>query len=327
MRSLRCMAVAVLALLLANPVAAQSALAELGRATDMMHSADQAFRDQANERPDKRPSDQALDQAFRQITEATSIFLRSAPQARIDDALEGAQKAYEGAHLSKPSTLLAAAEECDKRHDPTLARYLTAILWLKFSLTRVNAEAEVNLGPLPDNPAFYASLRPPVTGIDLLTNLKWAFDQNAWLREDLYTPKTLRTFLGVDLKPQRFVDGGVSNFAVVRSPGAGQCTFQADRRIKPAGKASGFLDIRCTYGRADMPTFEEVEQVFGSRGRDRGMIRLRSPHAPPLPPATAPHGNQTIVYDFGSTGMKRSLGITFAPDARFAELSASAEDQ
>ena len=334
--SVRGVLAVILALLAASPVAAQSTLDDLRRATELMQAADQYF----HRRTTEPSSEQALDAAYRQISESISLFARAAPSSRIDKVLREVQQIYGGLRLPQPSTLSAAAEDCDGRRDPMLARYLSGVLRGKFLLTLENAEAEAKFGPLAENPAFYASIRPPATAVDLLTNLKWAFDHDALVREDFFAPSTLRKVFGVDVGLQRLVNGNVSNFAIVKATAAefraldpasrayGQfCTYHANRYVKAAGKANGSLSIDCTFRRTGMPSFEEVEQVFGPRQPHSPLLDVPSPHGPPRQPVYVTHGNEKMQYDFSDTDVNRSLLVKFAPDASFAWLYMTMEER
>lgn len=196
-------------------------------------------------------------------------------------------------------------------------------------------EAEAKFGPIADDPRFYGAIRPPANGGELLRNLKWAVDHDITLRTDFYTPENMTRFFGVEALIIRRLNGRIMASRVVRPTKAAleklepnfrssaKCDFNVDRVEELDHTVGAAILIYCNYKRSDMPTFEEVVQIFGSEWQS-GWRALGPPlHGPP-PPAIAPHGNQVMVYEFSGRGdahdrepLKRSVIVRFAPDASF----------
>jgi hypothetical protein len=274
------------------------------------------------------------------MKDVTSLFLRLASEQQISRATDYVGQVYEAVKLPKPPTLRAAIEEAEKRRIPNLTMSVALSLKLAFYHAWQGLAADARYGPIIDNPKFYDAVKPPTSGMELLRNAKWAFDNDALLRVDFFTSENMKRFLGVAAPVIRTLDDIFVRWETKPSEAdlaalppnvaeGARCIYivkgslQADGNLK-----SGSLDFNCDYvpNRA-YPTFDEVVEVFGHRWRSAWEVNGPPLHGMPLPP-TAAHGNEDMVYEFQGAPYRgrhvwRQVLARFAPDASFAGFSLS----
>jgi len=253
---------------------------------------------------------------YRAMNDATQTFLRLAVDPYPAEALRKAQEIYNRGKLPTPVSLSFVPVDAERRRDTKVTGWLCGALASVFSNATANMQADATFGPVVDNPTLYGGIRPPASGRDLLRSVQWAIDHRAFGRVDFYTRQNMQRFFDVDGLPSRTADGSRSTF-YAKSRHEPACSYELQR---DAG--NGLLRITCQAAAPGMPTFDEVEAVFGKgwkSGRElfpRGL----SPHDPGPPAARAKHGNEEMVYDTEPPALKQRVIVGFGPDAEFSRL-------
>jgi hypothetical protein len=308
-------------------------VAELQHAEALANSVHEFFRQEAlgGQQASGEKGDAYNYRSFKQATES---LLRLAPTPIIGDALWSVQLAFVGRQFPKPTTLLEAVEECEKRRDPRLTSLVSDDIRTYLRTAREDIEAERTFGPIVDNPQLYGAITAPTNGIELLRNLGFALDHDVILRRDFYTAENMRRFFGSAPTIYKKSNGSIRTRWDVKptdkernklEPGAeryAQCQYVADLIVTTSAKKKGGIAIVCNFKHALGPTFEEVEQVFGQDWQNTWQMPL---HGPP-PPRTTPHGNTRITYDFDKAPLRRSITVSFDPNATFSSLNLSEEE-
>jgi hypothetical protein len=166
------------------------------------------------------------------------------------------------------------------------------------------------------------TFKKPTTPLELLQNVKLAFDHGLLLREDFYSDENLKAFSG-GAKVRRSVGGPnagprdlfceVTEFGSMVAPRKvgnfviSGIALSLRRRILEDGRVSGSVSLSFQQS---VPTlsFEAVTELFGSDwASSKEMI---SPHLV-LQPPTKPHGNARIEYIVGDARSE----LSFDPNA------------
>jgi hypothetical protein len=197
--------------------------------------------------------------------------------------------------------------------------------------------ANEKFGSIIDHPQFYGAVTPPTSGMDLLRNAKWALDHNALLRVDFFTPQNMKRFMGTAAPVFRFLDRievrwefkpSASELASLPTDVAAyaKCIYGANRYQETDGSLKqASLYFECNYQNRNYPTFDEVVKVFGNEWWPGWEVFGPPSHGWPSP-ATAPHGNDEMVYDFEGVPYRDGLArrralVGFLPDASFKSFS------
>jgi hypothetical protein len=114
-----------------------------------------------------------------------------------------------------PRTIEEAVRECHERRDRELTVKVAATLADALEHARKDKVAEAKYGPIVDNPEYYRAIKSPMSGLDLLRNVKWAIDHDALLRIDFFTSENMKRFFGVSAVVFREIAAGESKW---RSP-------------------------------------------------------------------------------------------------------------
>jgi hypothetical protein len=331
------LAIAIL-LIFAAPVPGQvqpsptDAVVELRKARAAMQGVPQLFRRGVAEgqlSPDQRGN------GCRKLTEAVDTLLKFGPRSFIDFALQSVQMAFSANLQDMPATLEAAAKRCETEHNIRLAQQLVGTVSTVLQGAENDVEAEIRFGPLIDNASLYGAIKSPQDGIDLLRNLKFALDHDIVLRRDFFAPENLARFFGVRPLTLRNPAGDIRAFWSLK-PAAhelrrlapsvaqhAQWQYSIGLLVSSDGKKAGWISVSCNYPSSDAPTFEDVEQEFGTDWQD---IWELPQHGPP-PPRTAPRGNTLIQYTFDRPTVYRKLIASFGPNADFTSLSLTIEER
>jgi hypothetical protein len=282
------------------------------------------------------PSEQQFAESYVKMKEATSLFLKYADPPLVSAAVDKAGDAFKMRGFPRPRMLLEAVEQCAKLRNLDLSWAVANSLRGSMYQAWQGQAATAKFGTIVDNPAFYMDVKLPTSAKEVLRNVKWALDHDALLRVDFFTPESMDRFFGVAAPMIRSLDGirangemefslkGLTdlpkNFAV-----NAKCTYSVGGALESDGSLKeGSLAFFCNY-----ITFDDVELVFGDKWQAGWMVfGPPPPHSLPFP-ATAPHGNETMVYDFDGPPyyrgrqVQRRLVVEFAPDASLKALQLS----
>jgi hypothetical protein len=329
---------AAILLLFAGPVSAQvrpsptDAVAELRNAATVTKGVHQLFR---REVADGSVPPDLRDGGCRKLAQAVDTLLAFGPLPIIDNALRNMKLVFSGKPEDIPATLAAAAERCRTEPDARLTLRMAGTVGAALASGVDDIEAEIRFGPLLDNASLYGAIKRPQDGIDLLRNLKFALDQDVVLRRDFFAPENLARFFGVRPMIFRNAAGDIRAFWSLKPaayelrrlpPGVAQHAqwqYSIGLRISSGGKKAGWISVSCNYPSSNAPTFEDVEQEFGTEWQD---IWELPRHGPP-PPRTAPRGNTLIQYTFDGPPVYRKLVASFGPNADFTSLSLTIEER
>jgi len=253
------------------------------------------------------------------LNAAIQTFSRLAPADDVEIALRRAQLVYRELKTPEPAALQFVGVDADHRRNPRLTAALASSLAADFRSTANDRTVGAKFSAIRDNAELYGGVRAPANGIDFLRNVKWLIDHGSLLRRDFYTAENMERFFGIDAVPLRYASNGLE----VRSKSPERadeprCEYRL-RRYESDGKPKAFFMIDCAYGKRSMPTFDEVEAVFGNGWKDGVRVFGLSPHYPGPPPARARHGNQSMAYDLTNERRTRIV-ISFDPDANLAHL-------
>lgn len=265
------------------------------------------------------PNPNEISAGYRAFNAAIQTFSSLAPAEDVEIALRRVQAVYREFKTPEPAALQFAAVDADQRRNPRLTVALTSSLLAVFHSTANRVAAGTKFNPIRDNPALYGAVQAPAAGIDFLRNVKWLIDHAVLTREDFYTPENMQRFFGIDAVPMRSATGaiGVDKATKPEREDASRCEYSFGRG-ESSGTPTASFRVHCRYGKPTMPTFDEVEAVFGRGWRDGLIVFGPSPHGGPAP-ARAKHGNQVMVYDFSKLRLTRMV-IGFDRDGNFDYL-------
>ena len=278
----------------------------------------------------KLPDEQTVPAYYRSMSQGAQAFLAAAPDAYAAEALRQTQYVFKAAKLPVPESLPAAAADAERRHDAALTCGLARSWGTVFSWTARTARAEETFGPILDNPALYGSVRSPASGLHLLRNVKWAIDRRVLLREDFYTPQNMARFFGIKGITSRTEDGQSVDFYAGwsgRHLDEPHCSyaFRHLRKIDSRGVRASF-QIDCQNGKPGMPSFDDVEAIFGKDWEDGMQVYGALLEGDNPPPARAPRGNQSMVDEDIPPGLRsHRMVVVFDPDAKLAQLRVEEE--
>jgi hypothetical protein len=321
-----------------------SGIDQLRSAFETMRRINGYFLAQIREQKATDPVERDLSKAYADFREATINFTRSAPNAFTDEAMTRVRTVFQHRNIPVPKTLRDVVEDCQRRGDVHLSADVTSQLLGVFGSTWEEVAAEAKFGPIAENPDFYSKIKPPRDGLDLPNNIHWAIEHDVVLRDDFYTLENMQRFFGVRGQRQRYLNGSIGLNGSFE--GGESAIEKMDPSLKPYAHCGaivgrtltsevaihGAIKLSCNFKQPMMPTFADIEDVFGTGWQD-GLKVFGSPiHGPP-PPRTAPHGNEVMVYTLGSpsaqpTGrpLKRSLVVRFGPDGSLSEFDFNAEN-
>jgi hypothetical protein len=169
----------------------------------------------------------------------------------------------------------------------------------------------------------------PNTLLDLLSNLKFAFDNNLLLQADFYTEDRLAAFSGGKevhwlqaSETRRWVEisgfGGIADPMQVGSTTYSGISYRGGRVLTDDGKvqASAFLQLT---GHNPSVSFTNMERIFGQTWE-------ADPYFPPpkgriFQPPTDVHGNQRIRYTSADADVTRVIVLEFQADGTLYEVS------
>ncbi|MCU6432390.1 hypothetical protein LPB67_01195 [Undibacterium sp. Jales W-56] len=164
-----------------------------------------------------------------------------------------------------------------------------------------------------------ASVRKPTTPLEILANVKFAFDHHLMLDENFLTESNLiHMFGGGDVKLNRSSDGvsgEVFNFGkMFKSTISGSAEFPGfslafNRTLKNVTSIETrffmHISVDSEY------TFEEVERVLGKGWKETPRLIFFETR---IPPPTNPHGNAHIEYDVHDGRIDGNIEIFFGPN-------------
>jgi len=105
-----------------------------------------------------------------------------------------------------------------------------------------------------------------------------------------------------------------------------QCQYALGHDQTSSGKKSGVIRIGCNFKHVGGPTLEEVEDVFGNEWRNGWLSSPPPLHGVPARP-TAPNGNARMIYNFDKESLRRSVEVTFDPNAEFSSFTLEEEER
>ena len=253
--------------------------------------------------------DDEIDRNYRALDDATEAFRRLATPGFVAAALDSARSAFMMLDYPVPAVLAYAVADADGRRDPHLTSTLAFKLSAVFLSAATTMDADARFGPIADDPDFYAALRPPSGPESFLRNVKWVIDRDAMLRADFYTAPSMKRFLDLDVVAMRNAVG-TPFIEAQNQPAALLYPFCSFRFFGPAaqGALAAYFSIRCERNWPSMPSFADVERVFGKKWKDARKGARWEPNGPaPAPAARAEHGNLTMVYSFDFGRIARRL--------------------
>jgi hypothetical protein len=173
----------------------------------------------------------------------------------------------------------------------------------------------------------------PKLPIELAINLKYIFDHDLLLRNDFYTRESLQNFFNVvdvsvinekdnisiatndfsNIFPQKSIPGPLFD-----STPRAQLT---GGKISPNSSASVIAAINFSMNLGG-PNFEQTNRIFG--GNLHRLTPIPFPHVGP-PPPTAPHGNESWMYQQSNGATSKSIGLGFNPAGELSNVVISYE--
>jgi hypothetical protein len=267
------------------------------------------------------PAQEEVERHCDQLRDAVDAFVRAAPATAIQEAQERARMLALRRGGQAPESLQVPIG-CERQAGHEWLDHMATFAMTLFSLVHgasERQEVDTKLGPIAEDRAFYGSVSPPGNGLELFGNLKWLVRNGALLRRDLYTERSMRQVLGIEPFVTRNAYGGLgfdfrrltsSESLAKASRGSDVCTYQA--ALGPRAD-NAELDFECTYLRHDMPTFEQVEALFGSS--------WKGPSPRLSGTAVALHGNELMYYNELSDRAERNLLIRLWPNATLRSFS------
>jgi len=158
----------------------------------------------------------------------------------------------------------------------------------------------------------------------LLANIKTAFDRALPLRDSFYRDEVLTHLFGGRKiiswsKPEDVSErsgemssfGGFAGPILVQGAQLEGISLRFRKVTQPNNRSMARVTISIA-GKTDVD-FQAVERIFGTRWVSQP-LRAPSPHGVFRPP-TRPHGNEEIVYSFGSGGANWTAYFEFKVDA------------
>lgn len=263
---------------------------------------------------------------YRALGEAAQTFLTLAPSGYIEDAMRGVRQTYALLNIPAPSILQFVVVDAERRRDPRLTQRLASTLADVADTVASTLAADSSFGPIRENPALYDALRSPHSGVDLLRNVRLLLGHDWALRRDFYTAGNMKRMFGIDVVMARNSDGTPSlrNATTAAPDGEIRCEYTIWWRQAVDNKVAGGFRIDCHDVGAGLPTFDEIEHVFGKRWKD-GLQVFGPPVDGGPPAARATHGNLGMVFDLGDSAMKRRLVVSFDPDGHMHHLRVEVE--
>jgi hypothetical protein len=215
------------------------------------------------------PDEEDIEDQYKKIREATALFMRFAGERFVTMAMEGIEYWFDDLRLHDPSvvvprTVEEAVQKCHERRDRELTVKVAATLADALENARKDKVAEAKYGPIVDNPEYYRAIKSPMSGLDLLRNVKWAIDHDALLRIDFFTSENMKRFFGVSATVFREIAAGQSKWRSSMRQGNPKtgCLYQVE--LSWAGGAqSAFLTVDCNSSHSISPTFDDVVRTFG----------------------------------------------------------------
>jgi hypothetical protein len=317
------------ALAIAQAALAQSTASEasriekLHRASVLANESAQFFRQATEWLPgrtlaDRRrkppPPREDLEQYCDAMRDAIDLFLANASAVAIEQTQERTRSLSLKWAGHAPATL-AAPMGCESQRGIGWLEHVAAlagVLQLMFHGTWETEAADLKFGPIAVDRAFYTGRESPANGLALLGAFKWLVDNNVLRRSDFYTPYAIGRVLGVDPFLTRTLYGAtgfehqshaVQESVVRASRGSATCLYVSG---VSATRAGAELFFECNYARPDMPTFEQVEGIFGTDWRIAPQAAGSA--------AAASRSKRMMYYKAKVADEEREGSIGFGPD-------------
>lgn len=164
-----------------------------------------------------------------------------------------------------------------------------------------------------------AMIATPKTLLELLARIDSVTSDDRMLKEEFFTDEGVKRIFGAN-HIEWFSKSARSGFAAKISAFysmrdkvnlSDKVLIYLGRKMEESGNFSAYLTLHILYN--DGITYSEVERTFGRSW-------LPSPQHPPsfhgaLPPATNPHGNDSIEYLQRDNAVERSIKVVFYPNA------------
>ena len=289
------------------------------------------------------PNEEDIEDQYKKIREATALFMRFAGERFVTMAIEGIQYWFDDLRLHDPSvvvprTIEEAVQECHERRDRELTAKVAATLADALEHARKDKVAEAKYGPIVDNPEYYRAIKSPMSGLDLLRNVKWAIDHDALLRIDFFTSENMKRFFGVSAVVFREIAAGESKWRspMRRANPQTGCLYQVELSwIGDAQSAS--LTVDCNSSHSISPTFDDVVRTFSENWQPDPKVSPEGVHIRGLssqgavkgvhrPPPTGPQGYDNLIYTYVVPHFTRMLRVFLGDDANFKGLQVHVTD-
>ena len=132
------------------------------------------------------PDEEDSEDQYKKIREAAALFMRFAGEQFVTMAIEGIEYWFDDLRLHDPSvvvprTIEEAVQKSHERRDHELTVKVAGTLADALEHARRDKVAEAKYGPIVDNPEYYRAIKSPMSGLDLLRNVKRAIDHDALL--------------------------------------------------------------------------------------------------------------------------------------------------
>jgi hypothetical protein len=174
--------------------------------------------------------------------------------------------------------------------------------------------------------SLVGSIERPQGVLDVLTNVRRTIENGLIFRLDFYTDDNLKHVFGGDRVAwnqgsRGELSGTVADYDELLSVDRispkihGFSASLSFSRGVEGDRVSVLLDFLVLDEQARLPTFADIENIFGTHWKDIQPL----PANPPRQFATAPHGNARISYREKHGSTVTELYFVFLPDGRLRE--------
>jgi hypothetical protein len=201
-----------------------------------------------------------------------------------------------------------------------------AVVCLLTAVALITLSTAVGLAQASSDSTRLSSVNEPTDYEGLFRNFKVAVDEGLFVKREFFSDQTLSRFFGKgriiwhQRGPNQFA-GEITRLAQPRERDPSQprslledvvVTFRRTSDTNGAVEANVILDILTDA--ANRLSFFDIERIFGERWT---LYRNAAPN-PHLDvvPATAPHGNDSILYRIEHAGLVTELLLRFSHDSR-----------
>ena len=175
-------------------------------------------------------------------------------------------------------------------------------------------------------------VKQPKTPLELIQNIKFALDNELFLRHEFYSEENLRRFFGArnvtvieTTDPTGIASSSVDFGEIVPSiTSAGYVIPGVSFRGGVGPNSTGKQAAAASFSiRAGGPDFYSVQKIFGDTWIEDRSAPLHGPKSAP----TGPHGNERWVFKLESVSAKYDVRMTFGPDGLLSSIGIAEENK